>query len=261
MDGENEENEVKCEKEEGVTVSNLEEINPVTEMHEVVPTEMVASYLDKVSIKDNEDAPGEEAATSEPEGTSGDAVDNTTSRDINEQPVSHEESVVFDIDIINSDDGPAILDLETPERKDISPTQEEEGEGDEEEQTNAASAYKDDFNYGEYLKLYQELCEERDEANIHSSQLQMRLVERFHKNSIDDGQLERELLESEQLESYDGQLNFLRELRQQLSTDSELAQQQAEELSLQCQEKLDKVDLCVHIWEFHLKLPYYAFQQ
>lgn len=248
MDEKKQENEVKCEKEEGETVSNQEEINPVTEnMREVVPTEMVASELDKVSIKDNEDAPGEEAATSEPEDTGGEVVDNTTSRDINEQPVSHEESVVFDIDIINNDDGPAILDLETPEREDISPTQEEEGEGDEEEQTNSASAYKDDFNYGDYLKLYQELCEERDEANTHSSQLQLRLAERFRKNSIDDGQLERELLESEQLEGYDRQLDLLRELRQQLSADSESAQQQAEEMSLQCREKLDKVDLCVHI--------------
>lgn len=248
MDVEIDENEVKCEKEEGVAVSNQEEIVPVTEnVHEVVPTEMFASDLDKVSIKDNADARGEEAATSEPEDTGGEAVDNTTSRDINEQPVSHDESVVFDIDIINNDDGPAILDLETPEREDSSPTQEEEGEADEEEQINAASAYKDDFNYGEYLKLYQQLCEERDEANIHSSRLQMRLAERFRKNSIDDGQLERELLESEQPNGYDGQLNLLRELRQQLSTDSESAQQQAEELSLQCQEKLDKVNPCVHI--------------
>lgn len=245
MDGENQENEVQCEIEAGIAVSNQEEINPVSEnLHGVVPTEMVASDLDKVNIKANED---EEAATSEQEDTGGEAVDNTTSRDICEQPVSHEESVVFDIDIINDDDGPAILDLETPGREDISPTQEEEGEGDEEEQTNAASAYKDDFNYGEYLKLYQELCEERDEANMRSRQLQMRLAERFRKNSIDDGQLERELLESEQLEGYDRQLNLLRELRQQLSTDSESARQQAEELSLQCQEKLDKVDLCVHI--------------
>lgn len=245
-------NEVKNETEKVVIAgsSSQEDISPITvNVHEGVPVEMVASDHDEESMKGTEEDPAEEAATSEPEDNSGNelaAVDNiTTSEDlavkINDQ--SHEESVVFEIDS-NDDDGPPRLHLETPEREDTSPAREAEDEAEEEEPT-AAPADKEDINREEYLQLLQELREERDNASQHSSQLQMKLAEYFRKEAREDGQLEREPPVSEQLQGYEKHINVLTELKQQLTMDSETAQQQAQELSLQCQEKLDKVGLIV----------------
>lgn len=194
--------------------------------------------------------PPAEAAASEPEENCGDELpgvhSTTTSKDLEvktneviEQPVSHEESVVFDINS-NDDDGPPRLHLETPEREATSPAHEEEKEAEGEEFT-APPAEEEDITHEKYMQLLQELCEERDKASQHSSQLQMKLAEYFCKKAGDDAQLEREMPESEQLQEYEKYINVLTDVKQQLTTNSETAQQQAEELRLQSQEKLDKV--------------------
>ncbi|KAM9335619.1 cilia- and flagella-associated protein 184 [Symphorus nematophorus] len=237
-----------------------ESIYPVTvngKEKEGVPAEMVVSDHDEnnsESVKATEKAPDEAAAIFEPEENSGNevpGVDNiTTTEDLadedTEQPMSHEESVVFEINS-NDGDGPPRLHLESPERENISPTEEEEEEeeeAEEEEPTAAAApADKEDINYEEYMLLLQELSAERDKASQHSSQLQKKLAEYFRKKATgDDTQLERELPVSEQLQEYERNVNILSDLKQQLTTESETAQQQAEELSRLSQEKLDKVD-------------------
>lgn len=259
MDGEpeNEENEVKNDTAKVVSAdsSNKEDNSPVAvdgNDKEGVPAEMVASGHDEESMKATEEAPVEEAANSEPEESSGSelpGMDITITSDdldvkmneVSEQPQSHEGSVVFETNS-NDEDGPPRLHLETPERENTSPTQEEE---DEAEEPTAAPAHIEDINYEEYMQLQQELCEERDKASQHSSLLQMKLADYLRKKAGDDTRLERELPVSEQLQEYEKYINILTDLKQQLTTDSETAQQQAEELSSQSQEKLDKVGLIV----------------
>ncbi|XP_038586772.1 coiled-coil domain-containing protein 96 [Micropterus salmoides] len=245
------EHEVKNDTERVVLVdsSNEEDSSPVTAKKEKegVPAEMVASDLDKENserMKSNEEAPVGEAEESSRNELPG--VDNITKsedldvkiNEVNEQPMSHEESVVFEI---NSHDysGPSSLH-QTPERENTSPTQEEDKA--EEEQSTAAPADRVDTDYEEYMQLLQELCEERDKASQHSGHLQMKLAEYFRKKAGEDAQLERMMPVSEQQQEYEKYINLLTHLKQQLTTDSETAQQQAEELRLQSQEKLDMVE-------------------
>ncbi|XP_041820959.1 coiled-coil domain-containing protein 96 [Chelmon rostratus] len=255
MDGESG-NEVKNDTERVILahVSNEEDMSAVTvngNEKEGVPAEVVASDHDEEhseSVNATEEAPVEEAATSEPEENGGDEVPAVssviTSEDLavkmSEEPTSHEGSVVFEMNG-NNDDGPPRLHLESPDRENISPTQVEEGEAEEEEPT-AAPADKEEVNSEALVQLLQDLCEGRDKASQHSSRLQMKLAEYFRKKAGDDGQLERELPVSEQLQEYEKHVNILTDLKQQLIADSETAEQQAEELSFQSQEKLEKVE-------------------
>ncbi|XP_071334189.1 cilia- and flagella-associated protein 184 [Trachinotus anak] len=219
------------------------------------PAEAGASHQHEgssVNIKASEEPPVE-GARPEPEENSADelpGVDNlTTSPDldaklneVNEQPPSHEDSVVFEVSS-NDDDGPPRLHLETPEReRTTSPAQEEEEKGAAEEEFTAASAENEDIICEEYTQVLSELCEERDKASHRGSQLQMKLAEYLRKKTRDDTQLEREVPVSEQLQEYEKHMNILAEVKQQLTADSEAALQQAEELRLQSQEKVDKVE-------------------
>nr|XP_046237176.1 coiled-coil domain-containing protein 96 [Scatophagus argus] len=231
MDGELE-NEVKNDIEKVVSTdpSSEKDISPI-----------IINRLEGVSAADHNEenaenmkaneVPVEKAATSEPEENSGYAVSSTNEdlivkiNEVKEQPVPHEVSVHH----------------KTPETENISPTQEEEDEAEEGEPT-AARADKEDISYGEYMQLLQVLCEERDKASQHSSRLQMELAEYFHKKARDDGRVERELSVSEQLQEYEEHIKILSDLKQQLTSDSETAQQQEEELSLQSQERLNKVE-------------------
>lgn len=236
------ENGDKCETLEGAeaAASRQEETDPVREnVDGIVPSETAES--DSERAKDSVDAPGEEAIPSGPEDTSGNAVGSAASnQDVTEQPVSHQESVVFDIDVDDLDDGTSRLNLETPEREEDGSTR---GEEEEEVEQTADSADRDDHaSYEEHLRLHQELCEERDEAIAHGARLQSRLAEHFRRNAPDEGRLERGPLDSEQLEGYESHLHLLSEMRRRLSAASESAQQQqAEQLRLQCQEKQEKV--------------------
>ncbi|XP_062300496.1 coiled-coil domain-containing protein 96 [Scomber scombrus] len=250
---EHEENEVKNDTERVVSAHTTnEEINaiPAAGHEKEDKVEVVTSDHDEgnspESLKAAEEPPAEEVFTSEPEEYSGHelpAVDsNPTDGDldvkmnkISDRPLSHEESVVFEINS-NGEEEPLRLHIDTTETS--RPAHEEEEEAQEEENT-AAPTHKEDINYDERL---QELSEERDKASQHSSQLQMKLAEYFRKKAGDDAQLEREMPVSQQLQEYEKYINILSDLKQQLATDSETAQQQAEELRLQSQEKLDKVE-------------------
>ncbi|KAM4714524.1 cilia- and flagella-associated protein 184 [Anableps anableps] len=169
----------------------------------------------------------EEAATCGPEQSS------------SEQVLSLSQSVIFEIDSSNNG-GFLGLNLETPKRE--TPPQ-EEGEG-----STAAATDNKKVQYEDSLR---ELSTEPDEARQLNRQLQMKLAEYFHNRPIDGGQLRRDRPEEEQLQEYEEYIQILSELKQQLSTASETAQQQAEELRLRSQEKLDKVE---EEWEAFMAL-------
>ncbi|XP_078131829.1 cilia- and flagella-associated protein 184 [Sander vitreus] len=235
MDGETE-NEVKNVRVVPAADSTNQEDNCAVTAHgnkkEDVQTVMVASDHDEEnseSVNTTEEAAVEEAAaTSEPEvNTSKDS--DVKTNEVGEQQTSHEESAVFQVNS-NDGDGPPSLHLETPEKKNTSPTQAEE-----EESTAEDSSYED-------IQPKQEQCEDRDDPRLgqRHSLLQMKLAEFFQKKAGDDPQLDREIPVSEQ--EYEKCMNLLTELKQQLSTDSETTQQQAEELRLKSQQRLDKVE-------------------
>lgn len=248
MDAEDGENEVKKETQNVVTAdlsphSPQEVISPNTVSRQGgVPAGIHTSDQECMNVPE-EDAPDEdeEAATSDPEENVTPTEDLAVK--INDHAVSHQESVVSEID----DDGPPRLQLETPER--------EKGYGTEGGEPAAAHVEKEDINHEEHMQLLRELCEDRDKASRRSSHLQMKLAEHFAKAG-DGGLLEGDLPESEQLREYKKNINILTELKQQLNTDSGIFEQQTEELSLQCQEKQDKVGLIARIcarpriWQF-----------
>ncbi|KAF3697541.1 Coiled-coil domain-containing protein 96 [Channa argus] len=148
--------------------------------------------------------------------------------EVSEQPLSREEKVGFDIN--------SSYDDET-----ITLAKEEVDESDEEE-SSVSAPDKAEISYEEHMKLLQELCEERDKALQRGSQLQTKLAEYLHKKAGDIAQLERQVQASEQLQEYEKCINILNDLKQQLAADTETVQQQAEELRLQCQEKLETVE-------------------
>ncbi|KAM6960045.1 cilia- and flagella-associated protein 184 [Tautogolabrus adspersus] len=195
------------------------------------------------SVKVAEEAPDEEAAASEPEENTVDELPDTNPdldvkvSTVNELPMSYEESVVFEINSTD-DDGPPRLHLDSPDEETTSP-QEEEDQAEEEEPSPAEKA---EISFKEYTKLLHELREQRDIANQRSTLLQVKLVEYFRKKGGDDVQVEREKQVSEQLQEYERYMNMLMELKQQINTESETAQQQEEELRVQSQEKLEKVE-------------------
>ncbi|XP_040887112.1 coiled-coil domain-containing protein 96 [Toxotes jaculatrix] len=256
MDGEteHEENEVKndTEREASEDSSNEKDNCPLTvngDEEGDVPAEVGASHHEEEnseSVKAPEELPAE-AATSEPEENSGDELPGQSKdlqinmNEVNDQTVFQEESVVFEINSSDDDDGPPRMHLETPDREVTSPAHEEEKEAEEEELT-AASAENEDVSYENYMQLLQELRVERDIASQRSSQLQMKLAEYLRKKAGDGAKLEREMPAAEQLHEYEKYINILNDVKQQLAADSETAQQQAEELRLQTQEKRDKVE-------------------
>ncbi|XP_034471182.1 coiled-coil domain-containing protein 96 [Hippoglossus hippoglossus] len=202
---------------------------------EGVPAVMEASHHGE----ENSSAPVE-ASSSE----SGDPLPSTDSlttskhlHEDSERPVSHVE---FDI---SDGDGRPMLHLETSESEGTtSPAQEEEKEAEEEE---IAAASPDPTQSEGVISeedeqlLWREQCEERDKALKHNSQLKMKLAKYLSKKSRDTVQLET--LGSGQLQEY-GKSNILTDMKQQLASDLEVAQQEAEELRLQSQEKSDKVE-------------------
>ncbi|XP_008283999.1 cilia- and flagella-associated protein 184 [Stegastes partitus] len=245
---EHEENEVTDDTERETSQEHDSSIP--SDRNQKEDSEMVTSdHEDKLSKSRQvtEEPSVAEAATSEPEESSRNELPGAASsisscedldvrmNKVTEQPLTNKESVVFD-----SDDGPARLHLETPEKETTRVEQEEEEEAEEEDIT--AAADREDIRYEEYRQMLQELCKERDEASQRSSKLQMKLAEYFRKKAGDNAQLERQEPATEQLQEYEKYINILTDLQQQLTADSESAQQQAEENRTQSQEKLDKVE-------------------
>nr|XP_020450545.1 coiled-coil domain-containing protein 96 isoform X2 [Monopterus albus] len=253
MDGEAEykENEVKNTSEASFSEKDNSPLPVNGNKKEGAPAEIAASDLQEEnyeSMKATEE-PAVEAATSELGESSGNeihGVHNTGEdldgkvNELNDQPVSSEKSIVFEINSSN-DIGVPRLHLDTAQRENTARAQEEE-EADREEDFSPAPLDKEGISYEEYMQLLQELYKERDQAGHHSSQLQTKLAEYLRKKARDEGQLDSKIQVSEQLQEYEKYINILTDLKQQLTTDSETAQQQTEELRLQAQEKLDKVD-------------------
>lgn len=217
---------------------------------EGVPAELAESDHEE-SIKATKELPVEENSGNEPSGVNNISTSEHMKvkvSEVNEQPSSHVESVVFEI--YSSDDHELHrLHLETPQRETTTPAQEEE---EEEEESAADPADREHVSYEEYTQLLQELCEERDKATQRSSQLQMKLSEYLLKKAGDDTQLDKEVQVSEQLQEYEKYISILNELKQQLAAESEAVQQQEEELRLQSQDKLDKVGLIVDIFTYFI---------
>ncbi|KAE8278893.1 hypothetical protein D5F01_LYC22473 [Larimichthys crocea] len=90
--------------------------------------------------------------------------------EVNEQPASHEESVVFEMNS-NDDDGPPSLHLETPRERHQPHTGANEAEG--EELTHCScccSSRQRRRQLPKHMRLLQELREERDKASQRSIQ-------------------------------------------------------------------------------------------
>lgn len=172
-------------------------------------------------VEPDSDKVKESVSTSRPEETCGNAAAGaTSSKGGHGQPASHQESVVFDLDVDDHQEGTSGLNLEIPER------------GEDEVKQTATPA--DHGGYEENLRLHQELNEERDEAVAHGARLQARVAEHLRRNAPDEGRLATP-------EAYESHLRLLSEMRRELSEASESAQQQAERLRLRCQEKQEKV--------------------
>lgn len=221
---------------EQAAASSQEDMDPASEnVDGIAPSEKVE--LDSDKVEESVDASGEEAITLGPEETRGNTVDSPIlSKDVQEKPASHQESIVFDLDDHDHNDGTSRLNLETPEREVEGSTRAEEEEEEEVEQTVPPTNQDDLASYAEHLRLHQELSEERDEAIAHGAQLQTRLAEHFCRNTFDEGRLEME-----QPEAYESHLHLLSAMRRQISEASESAQRHVEQLRLQCQEKQEKV--------------------
>ncbi|XP_022069184.2 coiled-coil domain-containing protein 96 [Acanthochromis polyacanthus] len=178
-----------------------------------------------------------EAATCEPEETGSNELPSedldVKLNEVTEQPLTQEESVAFES---SCDDGSPRLHLDTPDRQTTGVEEQQE-----EEEVSAAPD-RENTRYEESRRKLQELIRERDEASQLSSKLQMKLAEYFRKKAGGNVQPERQKTETEQLQEYEKFMNILTDLQQKLTADCESARQQEEQLKVQSQEKLDKVE-------------------
>uniref|UniRef100_A0A147AXG9 Cilia and flagella associated protein 184 n=1 Tax=Fundulus heteroclitus TaxID=8078 RepID=A0A147AXG9_FUNHE len=192
----------------------------------------------KIVFSDHEESSGsrkvqkepsvEGAATCGPEQGSG-------LKSISDQLLPHGHNAAFKTDS-STNGGFLGLNPETPKRE--NPGQEEQ------EDPAAADPENQKAQHEDALQLLRELSAERDEARQLNRQLQIKLAGYFHNGAIDGGRLERDRSgpEGEQLQEYEKCVQILSELKQQLRSASETAQQQAEQLRSQAQEKLDKAE-------------------
>ncbi|CAG5929521.1 unnamed protein product [Menidia menidia] len=128
--------------------------------------------------------------------------------------VTYDQSVVFETG--DGDNAPLSLNLE---RETPNPT-----EGDEKQES---------------TQLLQDLCKQRDRVGRRNRQLQVKLAEYLGRG---DGQLEEGRPAGDQVMEYQEHTEILADLNQELCSESEAAQRRAEELRLESQQKLDKVE-------------------
>ncbi|XP_038851661.1 coiled-coil domain-containing protein 96 [Salvelinus namaycush] len=148
------------------------------------------------------------------------------------EPLSREGSLTLE-DVYNNnddEDGPPKLDPGTPERE--SSVQVEEKGPSLTKETGPSIDYK------EYMNFLYELQAEKDKLSQVNGQLQIKLVEYFRKKTGDDARPEKEKAVSDQEQRYQKYMAIMEDLKWQHRLDSEAAQQQAEELRQQSQEKL-----------------------
>ncbi|XP_034532280.1 coiled-coil domain-containing protein 96 [Notolabrus celidotus] len=140
------------------------------------------------------------------------------------------DSVVFEISS-TEEDGALRLHLESPDIESTRPQEEEE------EPDPAAPA---DFSYEEHTRLLQDLNEQRERAFQRSRQLQGKLLELLSRRGSEEAQVERP--ESEQQREYEQFMTLLTELKQQIHSEDQTAQQDQEQLRSQAQETLQKAE-------------------
>ncbi|XP_034061487.1 coiled-coil domain-containing protein 96 [Gymnodraco acuticeps] len=145
---------------------------------------------------------------------------------VNEQEKSQKESVVFEINS-HDEDGAPRLPLEALERQNT--TLKENKAGGEQ-------------SCSEDLSSEECMCEDRDTTSQRCSLLQGKLAEFFHKKARDDSQVDVVIQVSKELQEYEKYITILTDLKQQLTTNTETSQKQAEELRFISLEKLDKVE-------------------
>ncbi|KAF0038985.1 coiled-coil domain-containing protein 96 [Scophthalmus maximus] len=220
MDGETD-HAGKEEMESGTEVATAEEDSShvTADGHETdgVPAEVAASSHEEESsesVKAAEEPPVE-AATPEPADKCGDDI--TTAKDLG-----------VNVDEDSDGDGPpGRLRLETPGKERTTSPARQEAKG-----ANPGAARGGDT-----------ICEEeRAGAGQRCSAPQAELAEYLRGKDRDDARPEREMPASERLQEYHKYINTLTDLKQQLATDTEEARQQAEELRLEAQGSLDKVE-------------------
>ncbi|XP_033986805.1 LOW QUALITY PROTEIN: coiled-coil domain-containing protein 96 [Trematomus bernacchii] len=214
-------NEVKYDFGASADSSNVENTSYISvngNEREDVPATMAASDHDEENCKE---PPTEEEATPEPYEKKGKELNV-----VNEQAKSQKESVVFEINS-HDEDGAPRLPLEALERQNT--TLEEKKAGGEQ-------------SCSEDLSSEECMCEDRDTASQRCSLLQGKLAEFFHKKARDDSQVDVVIQVSKELQEYEKYITILTDLKQQLTTNTETSQKQAEELRFISQEKLDKVE-------------------
>lgn len=152
------------------------------------------------------------------------------------EPLSREGSLTLeDVDNNNDDeDGLPKLDPGTPE-----------GESSVQVEEKGPSLTKEtgpSIDYKEYMNFLYELQAEKDKLSQVNGQLQIKLVEYFRKKTGDDARPEKEKAVSDQEQRYQKYMAIMEDLKWQHRLDSEAAQQQAEELRQQSQEKLGQLE-------------------
>ncbi|XP_028330943.1 cilia- and flagella-associated protein 184 [Gouania willdenowi] len=143
-----------------------------------------------------------------------------------------EDSVVFEINSSYNQET-SRLNLDTPEAE----NQEEGGGG-----GGASEEETEDLNLEEYLQVLQQLQEQREKAIQHSSRQQRKLAEYLCKKNGGDSRLEEDQPVAQQQQHYEKYISVLSELKQQIQAESDMAQQEAEELRVQSQERLHQVE-------------------
>ncbi|XP_072543227.1 cilia- and flagella-associated protein 184 [Salminus brasiliensis] len=198
------------------------------------------------------DVDGQEKAEAQPTGEESEEVahlsDRTAGRELPTSEASEEDKAP-DVDCLSREGSvkaeneekegeesvvlvPGIPELENQGLEDIGPS----------EQAEITENQNLQISYEEQLKLLQELQEERDKLTHKNSQLQCKLADYFRRKMGEEPRPELETALSDHQQRYQKNLDIIEDLKQQRLHDSELHQQQEDELRRQSQEKLEQVE-------------------
>lgn len=151
------------------------------------------------------------------------------------EPLTREGSIEgYEDDITDDENGPPRIDPGTPESERSSPASPQ--------QVKEEVAEEDPGI--DYIEVLTELQNEKEKLSQHNVQLQFKLVEYFRRKTGDEAKPERERDKavSDQEQRYQKYIDIMEDLKNQYHHDSELHQQQAEELRKQMQAKLEQVE-------------------
>lgn len=151
------------------------------------------------------------------------------------EPLTREGSIKgYEDDVSDDENGPPRIDPGTPEGERSCPKIPQQVEEEEAEKDPGI----------DYIEVLTELQNEKEKVNQHNVQLQFKLVEYFRRKTGDEAKPERERDKaiSDQEQRYQKYIDIMEDLKNQYRRDSEIHQQQAEELRKQVQAKLEQVD-------------------